>query len=472
MLLHLQFPMADLRRVFGMSPKPNGAPAWPGPDEARQFVRRFGRVVRRLGGGLKGWIGEAQVCNAHEALRIPPQAFDALYATRRPHCAFRRLYSDGRALAKIDIGISTAHSPGVPAADWQTLVSDFLAAEIRVRSPDGSSADAKLRDAGARLAELYLWATSPRGVLPDEPRRAVAPLRPMLFVDAAEGEVPPPANAQRVQIPRIPAFGLWYRRLPVGKTWLPAWHLSRPPEMRADARGRNLRIYLLRLHAEREVFARALQEFGRREDAPPEPRSAVAAFQRDYMLESMRRIASCEDYAATAAGDDEATAFAVSASAEADLRDVVLERAKLLGIKGREHEQLDALTRGHVIYVGNGGRVVMGDQYTNTGVAGAMGPGAQVTGGTFTQNIGPAIDIKALAAELAALAAAMKAQADTPEKEVAAESVEKAAAAAAKSEEPRALAYLKSAGKFALDIATTVGSKVLESYVKKSLGLP
>lgn len=103
-----------------------------------------------------------------------------------------------------------------------------------------------------------------------------------------------------------------------------------------------------------------------------------------------------------------------------------------------------------------------------------MGPGAHAHDMTFQQiwnQAGSGIDLDKLAQDLSKLRQAMHAEPDSVDKDIALGEVAKAEAAAQKKDGPTALAHLKSAGKWALDVATKIGVSVATAALKSSLGL-
>ncbi len=117
--------------------------------------------------------------------------------------------------------------------------------------------------------------------------------------------------------------------------------------------------------------------------------------------------------------------------------------------------------------------LTMGDKYT-TGQAGAVGPGAFSTGNTFNQiwqQHSESIDLPTLVAELGQLREAMRAEAQSPEHDVALGAVASAQSAAENGDGPGALSHLKSAGKWALDVATKIGVNVATAAIKSATGI-
>ncbi len=116
----------------------------------------------------------------------------------------------------------------------------------------------------------------------------------------------------------------------------------------------------------------------------------------------------------------------------------------------------------------------MGDTHS-AGQAGAIGPGATASQITFQQVWarlqGPA-SVEELAKELSVLQTAMRSAASEPEHELSIGAVAAAEAAVKAGDGVRTLEYLKTAGNWALDVATKIGVNMASSALKGSLGLP
>jgi hypothetical protein len=113
----------------------------------------------------------------------------------------------------------------------------------------------------------------------------------------------------------------------------------------------------------------------------------------------------------------------------------------------------------------------------NTRNAGAVGPNAQATETTITENYGSllqGVDLPALAAELDQLKREMFKQAgktgDT-DHFAAVTAISAAEDAARKNEASTVVEKLKSAGAWALDIASKIGVSVATEALKKAVGL-
>jgi len=123
------------------------------------------------------------------------------------------------------------------------------------------------------------------------------------------------------------------------------------------------------------------------------------------------------------------------------------------------------------------GGLKTGDTYKIEGQkvqVGAFGPYAHAHDMTFTQigsQIEKSVDLIQLADELAKLRQAMKKEATEAEHDIAVGEVTKAEQAAKKKDAPKVAEYLKSAGKWALDIAAKIGVPLAIEALKQATGI-
>jgi len=115
----------------------------------------------------------------------------------------------------------------------------------------------------------------------------------------------------------------------------------------------------------------------------------------------------------------------------------------------------------------------MRDKYS-AGQAGALGPGAHAHHLTFVQiwdQVASEIDLQSLATELSQLRAGLKEQATEPDHDIAIGSVALAEKAAQEGDGAKALEYLAKGGRWAVDVATKIGTTMAASAIKSSLGI-
>jgi uncharacterized protein YjbI with pentapeptide repeats len=129
------------------------------------------------------------------------------------------------------------------------------------------------------------------------------------------------------------------------------------------------------------------------------------------------------------------------------------------------------------VYLGKGDLNMSGDTYNIPGQAGAVGPNAHTHDNTFNQpqQIGrrteQSTDLAALATELETLRQALKKEAVTEEHDLAIVDIGTAKRAAEAKDSGKLAESLKSAGKWALDVATKIGVSLATEAIKQSTGL-
>jgi len=114
-LITFQFPIADARPFVPQLNLRLPVPDWPEPDTSidPQFVHYFGKACERVGEPDEAWPDEIKYCRARRGLRFNSlETCHSGFPGRRfrPQCAFRRLFSDGQAVVRIEIGITNSMS--------------------------------------------------------------------------------------------------------------------------------------------------------------------------------------------------------------------------------------------------------------------------------------------------------------------------------------------------------------------------
>ena len=134
MLVHLQFPIVDLRGLAGGEDSRLPVPNWPSPLQDEEFIRSAGVIRKRYSGGLQGWIAEELYCDARRSIRFIPGALGSRdFSNRRIRIAFRRFYFDGTAVAKFEVGLSIKEK--LDASDpngLNALLEQLLSLPVRV----------------------------------------------------------------------------------------------------------------------------------------------------------------------------------------------------------------------------------------------------------------------------------------------------------------------------------------------------
>jgi hypothetical protein len=116
----------------------------------------------------------------------------------------------------------------------------------------------------------------------------------------------------------------------------------------------------------------------------------------------------------------------------------------------------------------------MGDQFNVSGQAGAVGPNAHAHDMTFTQvwnQLDGKLNLAQLSEELRRLREAMEGDATQPGQKLSTGAVAAAEESARQKDGPKVLEYLKTAGKWALEMAEKIGLDLAKEALKSALGL-
>lgn len=298
MLAVVQFPIVDGRLFCGVDRLPK--PVWESLSEGADFVRRFGGARRQTDfeSVPVPWRDDAQYVSAKWAIRLcgkplrqdlaligeqtprkqpfwtyraPEQATNLCFAP-----AFRRLHSDGVALARVDIGFWVFGATAVGGKDVLCLVHDLLALEAQVRQRAAAPEYRALRSQDAPLARLY-WQCTRTGTTPstEQEGRLVRHAAPTVFLDDRIGvqHLPStphwfrqmgralgmptlsnfPERASVVSVQTAGALDLAYTTLEIHERRFAVWMMRGVPNAGRDAAAasRGIRQCLLRLHAAR-----------------------------------------------------------------------------------------------------------------------------------------------------------------------------------------------------------------------------
>jgi hypothetical protein len=487
-LIHVEFPISDLRNVFGnLKQLPN--PSWPIPIPEEEFVRSFGTVRRRRRGGLSGWVGEGHYCDAKgalilERLNYENKSFPDPLSDFRP--AFRRLYADGLALAKIDVGL-TGHIRRLNL-DWTNVLDALEKIIVRVSKSHGVTS---IFESQAYLTKLYERSTSriSRGS-PYTPSGCVHSEQPIVFIEvrAHERSFRVPSRATSFTFEGDETMGRTPTWLPSGgypQLWhwwtncagreVPVWCLqtvSNTGSVETAQFQRELRLILLRLHAERVILRRALKSFS----AEPASHFASEEFSdrvQHFFNVAIRRTLRLEKHGKVlGVATNKAEFFAYTFLAAISPGELEGVEQKISSIRIRHHVKAKIVQYAKSITINSqtiSQEIIMGDKNINNGQA--VNVGRSNTASGFTQQQIINADADKLSDELEQLIHHLKRTIDSAEQEVAVEQLERAREAVHKNQEGKVNAYLKSAGTWALKAAESLALPLLSEAIKKAIGM-
>jgi len=255
MFVVIQFPVVDGRGFAGQS----GAvgPDWQAPSisnflAGRDFVRGFGRLAYRRRETSAEWIDENVFAYARRAVRLPVlqrRHFSGDGAEWMVSCRFRRLFGDGEATWRLEIGFDVTPSYG-STLDADAVVRRLLALPAVVPGIDEPVVLVRL---GPYVARRYAQGSTRHGAQP--PIALVAAGEPVVVVDLTDWGLRAPDESIDAG-PGADQYGkvsLATTRTPFGA--IETWYLD---GLGRDA-GRNVRLAILRQHAQEETLDRVLR---------------------------------------------------------------------------------------------------------------------------------------------------------------------------------------------------------------------
>ncbi len=203
-------------------------------------------------GGSKVWSGEVYYGEAARAIRLPKlehERFGAKPVFLAPRCAFRRVFADGEALVRAEVGIIGRELRSMVDSQALNIVSSLLGFQVEVQQRGRAAIACPFQNIGQSLAPLYLYATTPRSHHLDS-LRAVQAGEPMIIVEH-EDEISFRGRHIRTVGPPLEKKVYFAWGTSRGNT-VGVWFLNRV-ELGATLT-RELRLCLSRLHTERQVL--------------------------------------------------------------------------------------------------------------------------------------------------------------------------------------------------------------------------
>jgi len=338
----------------------------------------------------------------------------------------------------------------------------------------------ELGKAGKHITQLYASATTATisGSRVDPKSWWVSVGQPLIFVYWI-GNKPPEFRHREIPLPDSYTFRLYYSSISYAGKDIPIWLIDHGYE---DGKGildaaRTLRLYLLRLHAEHAGLRLVLRNI-EANIIPVVRGTPPTELLQFYLNSATRRIKKWE----SKTGDLVESELGNLARESQEFispgkRDAILNRLEIVGIRKNIFRKVEGYLNEWVGLDRTpfqvSGDFVMGDKYVMTGQVGAVGPNAQGSDMTFTQtwsNWEALPDFTSLAGELAELRREMNKQATDPHQDNSVTEIAKAEDCAREGDGPRMLKHLRSAGQWALDTATKIGTSVAVEAIKKSMG--
>jgi hypothetical protein len=272
MFIILQFPFTDARPFIPTVTHRLPYPVWEAtPQEDKDFVRSFGEVKRRVRGGSREWASEGFYCRAKNALHFDDSfsKLQTIVGTPTPfrkHCAFRRFLADGCAVARMETGIkfrSGGKALRYTGDQTLSLIRSLLSQRVTV-SLNEDQQPQELFSAQHNISKLYLKSSTSRLNSQEPPQNWwFSPGTPLLVLEYIHGvdvkELPKYVRPVQAEILTDSRINLSYTRVRFGDKEVGTWLLGITPPETDIVTLRNLRLNLLRFHAETESIRQILR---------------------------------------------------------------------------------------------------------------------------------------------------------------------------------------------------------------------
>jgi hypothetical protein len=263
MFAAIQVPIADARIFFSDDAGRLRRPGWPFAVTNKEFVRSFGVVRARPTGPFADWT-ESAYCEADRILRFPSGfgrvsvGRDGRYTVLR--CVYRRLFSDGDAVVRLECGLTTRAGSGVNEtfdSDGLThLVGACLAVPVSVKQP-GRTYTGDLATAGVSLAATYRRATGRVGANSDQSWMVTAAAPAIVVQHIGDPVGPALQHYRRVDELSDDDVVCLHARTQCSKQDVQTFVLRHVVDVDRD-KLRRLRHFLFRRHAQREAIKAVL----------------------------------------------------------------------------------------------------------------------------------------------------------------------------------------------------------------------
>lgn len=265
-----QFPITDLRLIKDEGLR-LGRPFWTSPDidKSRPFIRQFGRLRDRKNGGVTGWPAEEHYCDARLSIKYKDIHKSGFVIDEEEKAiiykAYRRLYSDGKFMNKIELGFFDDIEDRIKLRRPGTLIKLIDVLKHYSNLPiqiDGQNVE--LAASGPRLRDKFTRATTYKSKYTKTINKLVVDGQLNITVVLTSNDnIELPADARLINEYQVSQkkIRLYAWKMEVQQRSVKVWLIKvfkdtdlLPKENPVKTVVRNLRINLARIHAERETL--------------------------------------------------------------------------------------------------------------------------------------------------------------------------------------------------------------------------
>ncbi|RRS10493.1 hypothetical protein EAG18_00200 [Pseudoalteromonas sp. J010] len=281
----IQFPIADARPFSPTLNLRRAVPDFPDPvtEITPQFVHHFGEARERTSEPDEAWPDELKFVTAKRAIQfheLEKYRLSGSYANFKLKCTYRRLFNDGWAVVRTEIGFSIQHRKKIKhnrtnycrfsINDVLSIAQDICQLPTLVFGKNGQTTKSGLILQGKHLAKNYALASQNRtNSAADLSLPLVEACNPLILIELENEEaslavtLEQTAGIVKVDEKNINGAKLFYCKLNVRKGCISTWILQKGTA--SNSQIRSLRMCLSRIHAEREVLDSILRQIKRGE---------------------------------------------------------------------------------------------------------------------------------------------------------------------------------------------------------------
>ena len=221
MFITIQFPLFDYRYMKAdpnRTEKPNWANAG---SNGNNRVRYFGEIFDRKTPYLGPWDDEKKYCNAKSVINLcgleDEHFFKSLFSSpARSRILFRRFQSDGKCMAKFEVGLNDnfeslqaqkKSDAETSAKGFYEMIEKYLLCPVRLKVGNKLMPFTPLINVGNHLKEAYYWATAKgkKSFDPKDIKNEVISCEPVLLVQLNTSELDISSmHFEKVDIPGLP----------------------------------------------------------------------------------------------------------------------------------------------------------------------------------------------------------------------------------------------------------------------------
>ena len=297
MFITIQFPFVDYRYLQD-NPVKLDKPRWPDPDPGKGNMIYFGRIFNRSVPYKGPWDDQKRYCNAKGVMNFCGMGDDHFYKSLMTkwdaRILFRRFQSDGKFMAKFEIGfyddfeIKINNEKNGGGSVYQLLydhINDYLLCSLKVKIGSRYTDFVPLVHSGDHLADAYFWSTFKKQgkrsfdkmmnadqVSKCDPSILIQLDSTLMDTSSFDSQLidTPDLNRQEIHLYYDQVRHDYQDNVNYYKTWFlaaPGWKNTVPvlddDYTTFDETIRYLRINLLRIHVEKVVLKKILEKIGR-----------------------------------------------------------------------------------------------------------------------------------------------------------------------------------------------------------------